>query len=94
MGVLSTSFSSGKRYVSSSPPAPFLFTDACGSQVCDFIAQHRERFAPFLDEDEGLEAHLESMRLQGPSLLPLAPSRSSTTRADGDCGCRDMGHVY
>lgn len=60
------------------------------SQVCDFIAQHRERFAPFLDEDEGLEAHLESMRLQGPS----HSLTESLIGADGDYGCRDMGNVH
>ena len=35
--------------------------------ICDWIAEHKERYAPFVDDERGLEVHLQCMRQQGKS---------------------------
>lgn len=33
--------------------------------ICDWIEEHKERYAPFVEDDRGLEHHLACMRQQG-----------------------------
>ncbi|KAG6846207.1 hypothetical protein H0H93_015419, partial [Arthromyces matolae] len=34
-------------------------------RICDWIAEHRERYEPFVEDERGLEKHLECMREHG-----------------------------
>ena len=37
------------------------------ARVCDWIEAHGERYAPFVEDERGLEAHLRCMRENGTS---------------------------
>ena len=34
-------------------------------EICDWLEQHKERYAPFVDDDRGLDVHLRCMRQPG-----------------------------
>ncbi|KAH8114864.1 P-loop containing nucleoside triphosphate hydrolase protein [Phellopilus nigrolimitatus] len=34
-------------------------------QICDWMAAHKQRYAPFVDDERGLDVHLECMRQSG-----------------------------
>ena len=35
------------------------------SEICDWLAAHKERYAPFVDDERGLDVHLQCMRRSG-----------------------------
>ena len=38
-------------------------------EVCDWIASHKARYAPFVDDERGLDVHLQCMRQPGTFLI-------------------------
>lgn len=43
--------------------------------ICDWIEAHKERYAPFVEDERGLEHHLSCMRQPGMSLEPSAAAQ-------------------
>lgn len=38
--------------------------------ICDWIASHKQRYEPFVDDERGLDVHLQCMRQPGRSPVP------------------------
>jgi OTU domain-containing protein 3 len=48
------------------------------AEICDWIALHKARYEPFVEDDRGIEVHLRNMRTRGQSYSSLFPARHLT----------------